>query len=318
MGTDSGEFAGATVSFAALGTTATVIVTPSDQNVLEAARAAAAAEAMAMDRAASRFRSDSELSGVNRCRGQDVASSELLMEAVEAALRGARLSGGLVDPTIGTAIRLLGYDRDFAAVDPDGPPLQLAARPVPGWRLVTVDRDRGTIRVPDGVELDLGSTAKALAVDRAARSAWLATGAGADAGVLVSLGGDIAVAGTPPLGGWPIRVTDDHASPIDAPGQTVSIRTGGLATSSTTVRRWQRGDIVLHHIVDPRTGRPAAPWWRTATVTAASCVDANIAATAAIILGPDAPAWLERLHLPARLVRVEGSVLVVGDWPTGD
>ena len=94
------------------------------------------------------------------------------------ALRGARLSGGLVDPTIGAAIRLLGYDRDFAAVDPDGPPLELAARPVPGWRLVTVDRDRGTIRVPDGVELDLGSTAKALAVDRAARSAWLATAPG--------------------------------------------------------------------------------------------------------------------------------------------
>ena len=316
MPTDSGEFAGATVSFAALGTTATVVVTPPDQNGLEAARAAAAAEAMAMDRAASRFRSDSELSGVNRCPGQDVATSELLIEAVEAALRGARLSGGLVDPTIGAAIRLLGYDRDFAAVDPDGPPLQLAARPVPGWRTVTVDRDRGTIRVPDGVELDLGSTAKALAVDRAARSAWLATAAGADAGVLVSLGGDIAVAGTPPLGGWPIRVTDDHAGPIDAPGQTVTIRSGGLATSSTTVRRWQRGDVVLHHVVDPRTGRPAAPWWRTVTVTAASCVDANIAATAAIILGPDAPAWLERRHLPARLVRVEGSVHVVGDWPT--
>jgi FAD:protein FMN transferase len=180
------------------------------------------------------------------------------------------------------------------------------------------------------VELDLGSTAKALAVDRAAVAAWLATGAGADTGVdtggagtsvetgvLVSLGGDIAVAGTPPPGGWPILVTDDHASPLDSPGQTVSIRSGGLATSSTTVRRWRRGDAVLHHIVDPRTGRPAAPWWRTATVTAASCVDANIAATAAIVLGPDGPAWLDRLHLPARLVRVGGAVQVVGDWPTG-
>jgi thiamine biosynthesis lipoprotein len=133
--------------------------------------------------------------------------------------------------------------------------------------------------------------------------------------VLVSLGGDIAVSGTPPSGGWPVLVTDNHAQPVEAPGQTIAIESGGLATSSTMVRRWKRGDVVMHHLVDPRTGRPAAPWWRTVSVTAANCVDANIAATAAIILGPDAPVWLERLGLPARLVGVDGTVQVVGSWP---
>jgi thiamine biosynthesis lipoprotein len=133
--------------------------------------------------------------------------------------------------------------------------------------------------------------------------------------VLVSLGGDIALAGTPPAQGWPVRVTDNHAGPVDAPGQTVSIRSGALATSSTTVRRWKRGDVIIHHLVDPRTGQPPPPWWRTVSVSAANCVDANAAATAAIILGQDAVAWLARLALPARLVAVDGSAQVVGGWP---
>ena len=301
------------VSFAALGTTATILVTPPDPTGLEAAQGAVAGEVGAMDRAASRFRADSELAEVNRRPGRPVTISPLLFEAVEVALRCARLTAGMVDPTIGAAIRLLGYDRDFAAVDPDGPPLRMTARPVPGWQLVTLDRARGTIRIPEGVELDLGSTGKALTVDRSARAA--AEAVGTESGVLVSLGGDIAVAGTPPPQGWPIRVTDNHAGPLDAPGQTVTIRSGALATSSTTVRRWKRGDVVVHHLVDPRTGQPPDPGWRTVSVTAAACVDANAAATAAIILGEDAVPWLAGLGMPARLVAVDGNVRVVGGWP---
>jgi len=310
---DDDELQTSSVSFAALGTTATVVVSPPDPTTLEAARAAVAGEVRDMDRTASRFRDDSELSEVNRRPGRRVAISPLLFEAVEVALRCARLTDGMVDPTIGTAIRLLGYDRDFAAVEPDGPPLHLAARPVPGWQMVTVDRVGGTIRIPQGVELDLGSTGKALTVDRSARAAQQAIGAGS--GVLVSLGGDIAVAGSHPPQGWPIRVTDNHAGPLDAPGQTVNVRSGALATSSTTVRRWKRGDVVVHHLVDPRTGQVPAPRWRTASVTAATCVDANAAATAAIILGEDAIGWLVRMGLPARLVSVDGDVEVVGGWP---
>jgi thiamine biosynthesis lipoprotein ApbE len=310
---DSHNLQTSSVSFAALGTTATVLVTPPDPAKLDAARTVVALEVMDMDRAASRFRDDSELAEVNRRPGHPVTLSPLLLEAVEAALRGARLTDGMVDPTIGAAIRLLGYDRDFGAVDPDGPPLRLAARRVPGWRLVTVDRSTGSILIPESVELDLGATGKALATDRSARAAAEATGTGT--GVLVSLGGDIAVAGSPPPQGWPVRVTDNHAGPLDAPGQTVTIRSGALATSSTTVRRWKRGDVIIHHLVDPRTGQPPPPWWRTVSVTAATCVDANTAATAAIILGEDAVAWLAGLGMPGRLVSVDGRVQVVGGWP---
>jgi thiamine biosynthesis lipoprotein len=165
--------------------------------------------------------------------------------------------------------------------------------------------------VPKGVELDYGATAKALAADIAAQDA---AGAGAR-GVLVSIGGDIAIAGEPPPAGWPVLVADDHAGGIRQPGQTIVLRSGGLATSSTALRRWRRGERELHHILDPATGTPAAEHWRTVSVAAASCVDANIASTTAIVRGERAPDWLEQLALPARLVTRDGAVTLTGGWP---
>ena len=213
-------------------------------------------------------------------------------------------------PTIGRSLRLAGYDRDFAGIE-DGRARPLVLAAAPGWRGVRLDVATRSVTVPRGVELDLGATAKALAADRAAAAAARATGAG----VLVSLGGDIALAGAAPAGGWAIRVGEDHAAGPDAPGQTVALRTGGLATSSTTVRRWTRAGRQLHHILDPRSGAPADGPWRTVSVAAASCVDANIAATAAVLRGPAAPAWLASQRLPARLVGADGEVLAVAGWP---
>jgi thiamine biosynthesis lipoprotein len=161
------------------------------------------------------------------------------------------------------------------------------------------------------VTLDLGATAKALAADRAAARASEVTGCG----VLVSLGGDIAMCGEAPSGGWRIRVTDDHRSDASAPGQSITLSGGGLATSSTTARRWRVADGVAHHLVDPATGQPAAGPWRTVSVCAATCLDANIASTAAIIRGETAAAWLESLGLPARLVGVDGVARHVAGWP---
>lgn len=296
-------------SFPALGTTATVVV--SDGAAEARAEAVLRAELDAIDRAASRFRADSEIALVNSAGGRPVPVSALFLEAVDAALRGARLTGGLVDPTVGRALQLIGYDRDFAAMQTSGPAIKFEIRPVPGWQQVRVDRHASTVQVPGGVELDLGATAKALCADRAARAAALATGAG----VLVSLGGDIAVAGPPPDGGWIVRVTDHHADPPEAGGPVISLLTGGLATSSTSMRRWARGGQTMHHIIDPATGRPAVEQWRTASVAAASCLDANIASCAAIILGPAAPRWLEGLGLPGRLVTPAGDVVAVAGWP---
>ena len=131
----------------------------------------------------------------------------------------------------------------------------------------------------------------------------------------MSLGGDISIAGDPPADGWLIQISEDSAAAIDEAEETISIAAGGIATSSTTVRRWSRGGIALHHIIDPATGLPANSRWRTASVVAGSCVDANIAATAAIVMGDAAVPWLEANRLPARLVDLDGTVVRIAAWP---
>jgi thiamine biosynthesis lipoprotein len=295
--------------FPALGTTATLVM--AEHAAIGRAREQLVREIDAIDIACSRFRDDSELSAVNANAGQFTPVSALFFEALEVALRGARVTGGVVDPTVGSAMRVLGYDRDFGALDRAGPPLSVSVRRVPGWETVEVDRRRATVRIPAGVELDFGATAKALCADRAAFAIADTTGVG----VLVSLGGDVSVAGPAPERGWPVLIADDHAAGLESTGPQIRIRSGGLATSGTTVRRWRRGAQELHHLVDPESGRPAAEHWRTASVAAASCVDANIASTAAIIMAHRAPGWLEARRLPARLVARDGSVQRVAGWP---
>jgi FAD:protein FMN transferase len=300
----------ASESFPAIGTTALVAV--AQPRALAEARRILEEELAALDAACSRFRSDSELAKVNRAQGRPVEVGPVLFEAVEVAVRVAALTHGLVDPTLGATLRLAGYDRTFAEIRlRDGRIVRPVFPAIAGWRSVTVDATRRTVRVPIGVELDLGATAKALAADRSASAIATVTGVG----TLVSLGGDVAVAGMPPAVGWAVRIADDHASPLVGPGPVVSIAQGGLASSGTHVRRWTTAGGELHHIVDPRTGRPADTPWRTVSVAAASCVEANAASTAAIILGDRAPAWLAEAGLPARLAAEDGRVTTMAGWP---
>lgn len=297
----------AVASWGALGSRAQVVV--ADARVLATARAVVTAELDAIDRACSRFRADAELARVHAADGVAVRVSPLLAEAVGVALDAARRTGGLVDPTVGAGVIAAGYDRDFASLPGDAP--AQAAVVARGWRSVRFDRRRRLLRLAPGTLLDLGATAKALAADRAASAAADAI---APAGVLVSLGGDIAVAGTAPEGGWPVGIADGHRD--DAVAETVALHAGGLATSSTTQRRWRRGGREMHHVLDPRSGEPAFVVWRTVTVAAGSCVHANTASTAALVMGEAAPRWLERRGLPARLVRADGSVSGTCGWGT--
>jgi thiamine biosynthesis lipoprotein ApbE len=294
----------------ALGTSMRVAVTKPES--LASAKEAVDRVVAAIDLAASRFREDSELSMLNARPEMEIKLSPLLAKAIAVALRGARVSGGAVDPTVGMAIRLAGYDTDFAALPPDGAPLKLVAERVPGWKMIQFDGASRTVRLPYGVEIDLGATAKALAADLAAAAASKAMGGG---GALVSLGGDIAVAGEGPEGGWSIQASEDSAAPIQDSEEAISIIAGGVATSSTTVRQWTRGGVQLHHIIDPATGLPARTCWRTASVVAGTCVDANIASTAALVMSEAAVSWLETRRLPARLVGLQGEIRRVAGWP---
>jgi thiamine biosynthesis lipoprotein len=297
----------------ALGTGVRLVVIDGD---LDAARDAVERVLDGVDRAYSRFRADSELLAVNAAAGVETPLSPLLARAIAGALAAARRSAGAVDPTIGRAIRLLGYDVDFAQLAATSRTIELRAEPVPGWTAVRLDEARLTLRMPRGVELDLGSTGKGLAADLAAKAALSAAGDGERTGILVGLGGDIATAGRPPDGGWRILVAEDSETPSDAPGEVIGIDGGAIATSTTTIRRWTAADgVTLHHIVDPRTGLPADTPWRTASVVAGTCEEANGASTAAIVLGDAAVDWLVDAGLPARLVARDGSVVRVPGWP---
>jgi thiamine biosynthesis lipoprotein len=295
----------------ALGGSLRVVVTRAAE--LHAAKAAVDELIRKVDVAANRFRADSELSRLNATPDREVLLSPLLSGLIAAALRGARLTDGAVDPTVGSAVKLAGYDTDFAQVAVDGMAIDLVVSRVPGWHGIAFNEAARTIRIPRGVDLDLGATAKAMTSDLAAAAAMARIGGG---GVLVSLGGDIAVAGEPPAEGWVIQASEDSNAPIKDREETIGIRSGGIATSSTTVRRWTRGGVALHHIIDPATGLPSNGPWRTATVVAGTCVDANIASTAAIVMGVKAVRWLEAYRLPARLVDREGSVHRVSGWPS--
>ena len=302
----------AAADWPAIGTTIALRTAGGD---LAQARSAVEREVALFDAACSRFRDDSELSRLNRNAGKAFHASEPLAAALRAALVAAAQTDGAVDPTVGRALELAGYDRDFDVLAPPTgasgrplPKLMLAARPA--WRRVRVDPD-GRILAPAGTVIDLGQAAKALLADRAAAAAADACGHGA----LVSVGGDLATCGEPPAAGWQVHVTDDHRAGPDSPGQRIVLRTGALATSSTTVRRWAGAAGDCHHIIDPATGAPSDSPWRTVSVAAASCVDANTASTAAIVKGAAAPGWLESRGLPARLVAGDGSEHCVAGWP---
>ncbi len=298
-----------TATFPALGTSATVSVL--DPRHLAGAVTLVRSCIEELDAAASRFRPDSELLGLRRSAGRPTPVSPVLFTALSDALEAARTTDGVVDPTVGRAMVIVGYDRDFGRVPADGPPVTARIAPVPGWRAVRLDPVARVVTVPRGVLLDLGATAKAGCADRAASRAARATGTG----VLVSLGGDVAVAGPVPDDGWAVRVADRHDAGPGVPSVTVGISGGGLATSGTSARRWARGGRRLHHLVDPATGQPADTPWRTVTVAAGSCLDANTSSTAAVILGSTAPGWLAARGRSARLVALDGTVTGVGAWP---
>jgi thiamine biosynthesis lipoprotein len=275
------------------GTTARIVLT--DPGAVPAARSIVEGQLAAIDEACSRFRPDSELSRVQGAGGPQPVSA-LLAELVAVALAAAARTDGDVDPTVGAVLCGLGYDRDFAAVSST----RITVVPKPDWRRIGLHGQELT--VPSGLPLDLGATAKAYAADRCARLVAAALGVG----VLVSLGGDIATAG--PSDGWRVLVQDGP----DEPAARVRLPSGkALATSSTISRQWDD----LHHIIDPRTCRPAPRVWRTVSVAADRCVEANTRATAALVRGERAVPWLRRIGATARLVRADGSIVTTGRWP---
>jgi FAD:protein FMN transferase len=257
--------------------------------------------------AASRFRPDSDVSRVNAGSGRLVPVRRLAVELVDVAVAAARRTHGACDPTVGHHVLAAGYDADIDAVrlrvaTPAGDETA-ADRAAADWAAVRVDRELGRVGVPSGLGLDLGATAKAWTADEAAARLVRALGAAA----LVALGGDVAVSGQG--AGWPVAVSEHE----DGPGDVVTLVRGGIATSSTRGRRWATPTGEAHHLIDPRTGLPVDGPYRTATVLAESCAEANALSTAALVWGEAA---LDRLApYAARLVHTDGRVVTTPRWP---
>ncbi|MCW2780017.1 MAG: putative ApbE-like thiamine biosynthesis lipoprotein [Marmoricola sp.] len=274
-----------------------------DSTALTPARAIADQLLLEVEEATSRFRADSEVSMLPVGWS---AISPTLAQLIAASLTAAAQSDGAVDPTVGHAMRAIGYDRDINDISEVTTSSPVAGATVPGWRSLALDGNR--FFRPANVEIDLGATAKAVAAD------WCASAIASqcDTGVLVSLGGDIATAGPPPEDGWQVMVQDsaeDIACQVGlAPG-------AAIATSSTVRRTWGPG---LHHIVDPATGLPADPAWRSASVVAPTCAEANTISTGALVKGLSACDWIVSLGRPARLVARYGQVVLLNGWPEVD
>ncbi len=260
-----------------------------------------------IDRACNRFRPSSELARLNERTGEPIAISPTLERAVRAALDAAAATDGLCTPTVLGALLAWGYDRDFDEIRVR----DVWARPIatltPPYTDVAFDADTHTIRLAPGCRLDLGASAKALVAD------VVADEVAERGGVVVEVGGDVAVRGSGPDGPWVIGTSASLRIRGNEP--RVAVAGGGVATSSLTARTWRVDGREVSHIIDPRTGAPAQGPYATATVAAASCVTANAFATAALLWGENASYHIAQAGWSARLVRRDGTVDYVGGWP---
>jgi thiamine biosynthesis lipoprotein len=258
-----------------------------------------------IDRTCNRFRADSELSRLNGADG-DVTLSDGFVRALVAARRASELTGGLCDPTILTSLEALGYDRDYDALGVLED-TRVELRPAPGFAALHFDEMSRTVHKTPDWRIDLGASAKALVTD------LVADDVAPTGGVIVEIGGDVSARGRGPEGPWVIGVATTLT--ITGLEPRIALENGAVATSSNTVRTWRRGEKVIGHIIDPRTGASAASPFAAATVIDADCVSANAFATAALLWGEDAAWHIAQAGRSARLVRHDGSVEFVGAWP---
>ncbi len=284
--------------------------------IADASRPADAAEAVATAKRRllewhqrfSRFERDSELSRFNRDQRTRVPVSPMLRRLIEVAVAAARDTGGLVDATLGAEIERAGYASHFEA-----PGIELARAlaiaperaaagpsPIALERRIAIDPDGLVVSRRPGTSFDPGGIAKGVFADQ------LAAGLTGFDAFAVDCAGDIRLGGRA-RAPRPINVT----SPFDDQHlHTFTLASGGVATSGITERSWIGDDgRVAHHLLDPRTGRPAFTGIVQATALAPTAAQAEVLAKAALLSGPASAA--EWLRYGGAFVRDDGSYEVL-------
>jgi thiamine biosynthesis lipoprotein len=262
----------------------------------------------------SRFLPSTELAQVNAAAGsgQPCEVSAVTFAVIEQAVTWWQRTGGLFDPTVLPALVAAGYDRSFE-LGP-GPTAALAdAEPAPGCDGIVLDRSRMTVVLPRDVAIDLGGIGKGAAADLVSDELEEAPGI---VGGCVNLGGDLRVWGSSPSGdGWPVGVDGPTGTEDD---HVLGLLEGAVATSSTARRTWVRADgTAAHHLIDPRTGRPAQTDIVQVTVIAPDVVTAEVLAKTSLLAGEaTAIALLERHDVAACITRRDGSTNDLGGYGT--
>ncbi len=262
----------------------------------------------AWEQTLSRFLPESELSQLNQQAGTPVAVSNLLYDVLATALTAAQATEGVYDPALLEQLEQLGYDRTF-----DDLPVNRFDPIIPGepggrWRGIKVNPIRRQVTFPAGIKLDFGGIAKGMAVDAVLEKLYQSGISSA----LVNAGGDLSVLGLPP---------SDEQWLVAVPGQkqfwTIPLHHGAIATSGIAHRHWRQGNILRHHILDPRNGLPAQSDLWSVTVVADRCEQAEVAAKVAFILGSKSGADFLRKHrIAGLLVHEDGTWETVEPWPT--
>ena len=284
-------------TFRAMGTDVELLLNPAvDSAEAEAALDEATREIARIEKVASRFDRNSELSRLNAAGTMEVSPD--LMRLITLALQMRDATAGRFDPTVHAAMVAAGYDRTLDEVPADGPAPGVAQ---PGGGDVHADPQQGIVTLGMGVALDLGGIAKGWAADRAADLLGMA------GSCLVSMGGDIAVRGSLDGEPWPIEVQHGDGTAV------IGLTRGGMATSGTDRRRWRRGGEDMHHVIDPATGRPSRTDLVRVTAIAEDAAHAEVWATALLVSGSDAAAdEADRMGMPAVLVAADGHTTSAG------
>ncbi len=259
------------------------------------------------EQALSRFLPDSELSRLNQQAGTPVAVSNLLYDVLATALTAAQATEGVYDPAMLEQLEQIGYDRTFDDLPTNRFEPIIPGEPGGRWRGIKIDPIRRQVTLPRGIKLDFGGIAKGMAVDAAIK----ALSQNDIRSALVNAGGDLSVLGLPP---------EEEHWPVAVPGQqwywTIPLHHGAIATSGIAHRHWRQGNILRHHILDPRTGLPAESDLWSVTVVADRCEQAEVAAKVAFILGSKAGAeFLHKHHIAGLLVHEDGKWETVEPWP---
>lgn len=262
--------------FRAMGTEVQVTVVGGDERSLAAARD----RIVDLEARWSRFRDSSEISTLNRNRGHPVIVSPETFDLVARAIYAWEATQGRFDPTVGQVLAAHGYDRDFALVAPGTSGAPGAVDPAPGAVGIELVPELHAITLPAETTFDPGGIGKGLAADLVA-SLLLESADGA----LVDIGGDLRAAGrAATTDGWVISVSDPQHRGHEM--LRIALADGGVATSSTLIRRWKTARGWAHHLMDPVTGRPIETQVVAVTVVAAEAWRAEVLTKSLFLSGP--------------------------------